>query len=28
VFNLPSGTSFEIYGYADYFVSIYEDGDD
>ena len=26
--NLPSGTSFEISGYADYFESIYEDGDD
>ena len=26
--NLPSGTSFEMSGYADYFESIYEDGDD
>ena len=26
--NLPSGTSFQISGYADYFESIYEDGDD
>ena len=26
--NLPSGTSFEMSGYADYFESIYEDVDD
>ena len=26
--NLPWGTSFEMSGYADYFESIYEDGDD
>jgi hypothetical protein len=26
--NLPSGTSFEMSGYSDYFESIYEDGDD
>jgi len=26
--NLPSGTSFEMSGYADYFESIYEDCDD
>ena len=26
--NLPSGTSFEMMGYSDYFESIYEDGDD
>ena len=26
--NLPSGTSFEMSGYTDYFESIYEDGDD
>ena len=26
--NFPSGTSFEMSGYADYFESIYEDGDD
>ncbi len=26
--NLPNGTSFEMSGYADYFESIYEDGDD
>ena len=26
--DLPSGTSFEMSGYADYFESIYEDGDD
>ena len=26
--NLPSGTSFEMSGYADYFESIYEDGHD
>ena len=26
--NLPSGTSFEMMGYSDYFEYIYEDGDD
>jgi len=26
--NLPSGTSFEMSEYADYFESIYEDGYD
>ena len=26
--NLPSGTSFEMSGYADYFESIYQDGND
>ena len=26
--NLPWRTSFEMSGYADYFESIYEDGDD
>ena len=26
--NLPWGTSFQMSGYADYFESIYEDGDD
>ena len=26
--NLPSGTSFEISGWSDYFEYIYEDGDD
>ena len=26
--NLPSGTSFEMSGWSDYFEYIYEDGDD
>ena len=26
--NLPSGTSFEMSGWSDYFESIYEEGDD
>ena len=26
--NLPWGSSFDISAYADYFESIYEDGDD
>lgn len=26
--NLPSGSSFEMIGWSDYFESIYEDGDD
>ncbi len=28
VFNLTSENLFEIFGYADYFKLIYEDGDD